>query len=396
MRTVMEPSTRFDHVIPDWKDLHLLCGEDGPCVTVYLNRHAPGSGTVSQSERIRRGTTEMKEQLLGRGLAAPVVEILLEPLGELAAEGPGTGRSESLAIFCSVHGPARFRVPWEMEDAMLVEGRFVVKPLWEAMRRNRRLYALLLARNDVRLLECYGTQYQEVRLPVGFPRSLDTFGDFDQPDHLLRNRSSAGPGVGAMKGVAFGTGAGRDKDYIRLREFHRAIHAALLPLLPEPPRCPLVLAGTEADIASYASVNCYEPTVGDVVLGSTDDGTSDAMLAGLARQAAMDSLGDAERRALQRYERAGIGRKTVELLEAVRSAAEGRVADLFVTAGTAPQFGNLDEICGRAIEPAHFLSNNDELVNAAMVETVRRHGHVWLLSPEQMPDNVSVAALWRY
>ena len=110
----------------------------------------------------------------------------------------------------------------------------------------------------------------------------------------------------------------------------------------------------------------------------------------------MDALGDAEKRALQRYERAGIGRRTVELLEAVRSAAEGRVADLFVAAGTAPEYGNVDEICGRAVEPGHFESNSDELINTAMVETVRRHGHVWLLSPEQMPDSVSVAALWRY
>ena len=72
------------------------------------------------------------------------------------------------------------------------------------------------------------------------------------------------------------------------------------------------------------------------------------------------------------------------------------MGDLFVTAGAACEYGNLDEIRGLPAEPGQFASNHDELINAAMVETMRHHGHVWVLSPEQMPENVSAAALWRY
>ncbi len=56
----------------------------------------------------------------------------------------------------------------------------------------------------------------------GIPETLEEALDFEQPDHDLMNRSTAGPSVGAMAGVSFGTGSEREKQHAHLADFYKS------------------------------------------------------------------------------------------------------------------------------------------------------------------------------
>jgi hypothetical protein len=66
-----------------------------------------------------------------------------------------------------------------------------------------------------------------VELPAGTPLSLSEAMQTRQPDHVLDNKSSAGPSVGSMKGVMFGTATDRDTKDEHLLHYFREIDRAI-------------------------------------------------------------------------------------------------------------------------------------------------------------------------
>ncbi|MCC6364420.1 MAG: hypothetical protein IT165_12925 [Bryobacterales bacterium] len=382
--------------VPDAGMMRELCGYAGACVSLYVQSHAPGAGSAAAGNWMKSVMPEIAQRLRERGMEAAEVTALLTPLEELASrEKMQTGSSGGLAVFRSPRDLIVIRLPWDMPAAWTVAGRFHVRPLYEALRVHRRFFVLALARKRVRLLECQGDTCQAVPLPENVPRSLPEFGEFDQPDHDLFNRSAAGPGKGDMEAVRFGTGAGQDKDYHRIHDFHKRIAQTLDSMLAKA-MAPLVLGATETDAASYRKVSAYARIVEGAVGGSPDDGMTDGQLSALARPLVSEWIDPDEARVLDQYRRAGRHLKSVETNEILAAAAAGRVLHLFVARGGSPQLGDVDRISGHTRLAGEFASAGDDLTNAAMAETVRHSGNLWPLAAEQMPDGAGMAALLRY
>jgi len=396
MQTDVVSSPAAELSIPDWKEIRVLCEYARPCISLYLGGHSKGSGSAPTSERIRRALPEIERFLFERGVSESDCAALLAPIAQMArSERSSAGHAGGLAVFRSPRGFAEMWLPWSLADLVVVESRCFIRPLCEMARANQKLFILALARKHVRLLESVGDHCSQLLLPPAVPLEIEALNARGQPADAFRNRSSAGPGVGDKEGVGFGSGAGHDKDYQKMHAFHKAIDRGLHAMLAA---CghPLVVAGTEADVASYLKINTYKPTVARAVIGSPDGGLTDIELCKLARHASQDWLSDDESRALQRRERAPQGRISTESLEILRAAAAGRIMDLFVSAGGTRQCANVDEICDRTQLSGEFPGSNDDLSNAAMVETVRHYGQVWLLPPEHMPESVRMTAVFRY
>jgi stalled ribosome rescue protein Dom34 len=75
--------------------------------------------------------------------------------------------------------------------------------------------------------------------------------------------------------------------------------------------------------------------------------------------------------------------------EVLQAAAAGRVHQLCVRSGT-EMVGPMEAALNRANLPS------EDLVNAAVVETLRNGGEVYLLPAEQMPVTESACAMLRY
>ena len=83
---------------------------------------------------------------------------------------------------------------------------------WPSAPLRPRFHILALSQKRTRILECTQHGCREIPFPAGFPGSLADSKQTDQPDHDLDNRSSAGPDVGGMKRVMFGTTTDHEKE----------------------------------------------------------------------------------------------------------------------------------------------------------------------------------------
>ncbi len=397
MKTAVQtPKQNHEWKVPEWADIRELCEQEGACLSIYLGGHAKGGGTAAAADRLRTLLPALEEALVDRSVLAPDREDLLAPIRALSRDPVfEKGQDGGLAIFRSPHLFLIFKLPWPVSETWRLEGRFYVRPLWEMLVQNRRFLVLALARKRIRLLEWSGGQTCEVPLPDDVPTALEEFGAFKQPDHDLMGKSSAGPSTGKMGGVMFGTGAGHDKEYHQLHDFHKAIDRGLRPVLNQV-HVPLVLAGTETDVASYLRINTYPLILVEAVSGSPDGGWSDEEITRLARNIVQRWAPENERKALSDMDRAAPREKSHETTRIVISAEAGRVLHLFIAMGANDQTGNLDRLSGRILLSGEFRSANDDFLNAAMIETVRHEGNVWVLSPERMPEKASIAALFRY
>ena len=84
------------------------------------------------------------------------------------------------------------------------------------------------------------------------------------PDHVMDNRSAAGPSTGGMQGVMFGTNTDRERRQEYLAHFFRAIDSGIHKILGSGDT-PLILAGVVSETAIYARENTYSRLFGDTI-----------------------------------------------------------------------------------------------------------------------------------
>lgn len=382
-----------------WDDLKALCAEDGVCTSIFLDAyHFVGAGSGTRPERVRLRTIlgEIDRYLHAGHLPDSDRVALLDPLWHVLAHletERDLGHSDAIAWLRSTHSLFQFRLPWHVEDAWSVEGRFRVKPLLRFLSPRRRFHVLALARNNVRLLEGSETGCSTVPSPPGMPHSLDQFTAFDQPDHAMTNVSSAGPGHGQMSGVQFGTSSANEKLYRHEHDLYRRVERAMEPLLRAKP-WPLVLAGTEEELALYRTVNGYQDLVTEPVMTSPDSGLSDHELGRIARDVVNRWRSKDERHALAKLaEASGTARASTNTAEVVQAAATGRVLHLFLQDGR-DDMGDLYKLTGQ-IPEIELLAAPEDLVNAAVVETIRHGGNVWQTATD-LDAPAALAAVFRY
>ena len=153
---------------------------------------------------------------------------------------------------------------------------------------------------------------------------------FDAPDHDLINRSSAGPSTGAMPGVQFGTGSGRETQHAHLHDFYHAVDRGVSELLRST-QAPLVLAGVEEDVAIYRSISAYPNLLEQGIHGSPGAPVTPLKYCSHAHDIAL-FISRGERRnemaeAKERLAPATLFRRSGRHL---RAAVEGRVSDLYL------------------------------------------------------------------
>ena len=189
-----------------------------------------------------------------------------------------------------------------------------------------------------------------------------------------------------MSGIRFGTSGNRESARDATEHYCALIDQGLRPLLSGRP---LLLMGVREEIAAYRRVSHYDSLLHTEVDGNIETLTPAqiAHLAAKAAQAEYQRLGEqvlAELKEMRDRSRAASG-----VREVLKAAGEGRVHKLCVRGGT-EMVGPMEASLNRANLPT------EDLVNAAVVETLRNGGEVYVLPPEQMAVTESVCAVLRY
>jgi hypothetical protein len=341
--------------------------------------HHPGAQEGSRKALVH-GLVRTAGEQLNRGKLASQAAELLAPLEEIAQESGVEAGGAGFAIFRSPEYTARYYLPEtpgnDPAEKLVIGDHFCLTPFATDAFALHEFFVLGLSTKQLRLFRYVNGDCHELPLPAGVPASLDAAGGFDQPDHDLETRSASGPSTGTMRGVRVGTLSDREKFPEYLHHFFEIVDRGLKPALDGKP---LLLMGVHEEVVAYRRTAKHAHILTTDCLGSIDFLTLPD-IATRARKACRAHHQLIAERVLADYqEMPDRGRTLADVPAIVRAASEGRVHRLCVRTGT--------EVPG---------PDGEELINAAVVETLRAGGEVFMLPKNKMPPALPLAAILRY
>lgn len=129
---------------------------------------------------------------------------------------------------------------------------------------------LALSQKHVRLFRCTYQGEQELQLRKLAPENLHVWMNSRIPDHALENRAVAGPSIGSMKTVMFGTSRDWEREDQYLAHFFKQVDQGIHNILNHD-TVPLMLAGVETEIALYRRLNTHPHLMEPALLGSPEN-----------------------------------------------------------------------------------------------------------------------------
>jgi hypothetical protein len=353
-------------------DLKMLAAVSGPCLTVFQPLRDAHSGAAKPATRIIGAMQESDRLLAEKGFDSAERDEMLRPLLKIALNTDWTNRKGSLIMFRAPGFTMANFWPDTLIPRVHFGQEFLVLPLLPGRLSNRHFWLLALGINAVRLFRGSRIGLVETQLPKGVPKNLKEAGQFDQPDHSLRGRSSAGRSVGSMKGVQFGTSNEVKAD--RLHDFFKAIDRGVHPVMAQDPQ-PLILAAVTRELAIYRKLNTYSPVLSGAVHGSPDSLGVDVLFkkASELMSAYSGMAVDATLREME--EAASHGLLITDPAAVIEAARNGQVEELIVSPA-APGF-----------------DQHEETVNWASLATIRGSGKISIVNSPQV---AGVAAILRF
>jgi hypothetical protein len=374
------------------REINEFAGNSNIWVTVLLPRESPGNKTLSM--RFKRALTSAEEKLRSKPLTTETMRRIIAPMAEMAGRLDNEAQERTLALFCSPEELRYFWMPDETVGAVIAAKNIYIRPFLKNIDGERLFYILALSQKDVRLLRCTEHTSEEVDVKDAFYRDLHDFLTIAKPDHVLDNRVTAGPSMGAGPGVMFGTNTEAEGKGEYLHHFFKQVNDGVIGLLRGQEKTPLVLCGVDEVLAVYRSVNTWENTPEEGVRGAPNGlrgGEMHARAIEVLQRAKDKDLGNS----LTQHDRqAGeVAQAGVDAL--VQFAYEGRILHLFA-AEQASVLGWFDEGQFRARAHQAERPGDEDLINAAAVQTIVHSGRVHVMPQALVPGNRPMACIARY
>ncbi len=373
----------------------LIDANDGLCVSIFMPTHRAGPETRQDPIRLKNLVTAAEEKLIAEGMRSPEARTLLQPAAALIEDYDfWQQQNEGLAIFVSADLFRLYRLPLELEELLIIADRFHLKPLIPVLSDDRQFYILALSQNEVRLFR--GEQYNIYEMGLeDVPTSLAEALQYDDPEKQQQfHTATPAPGGGERAAMFHGHGVGSDDEDKNLRRFCQLVERGLQPYLRQE-NAPLVLACVDHLYPIYKEANTYAHLVEDHVSGNPDEWTPKTLherawpiVEPIFQQTRLEAA--KQYKNLTDSEQASKDIRTI-----VPAAHYGRVDTLFVALGE-QQWGAFDPQTNRIDLQAAPDPQNEDLLDAATVQTILNGGTVYAVEPENVPDQVPLAAIFRY
>lgn len=373
----------------------LMAERPGPCLSLYLPTHRAGGDASQDPIRLKNLLPRAREALVASGTRSPRAAELLEPAERLLRDDHFWIRqSDGLALFLAPAFARSYRLPAPLPERIVLGPRFHLRPLLPLLSLDTPYYVLAISRKGPRLLRCGRRTATPVALR-GAPRDLDDVLRYDDKARELpvRTRAAASgfPGrPGWRSSGVHGQGDERESLKEELRRYCDAIAHAVDAALAGS-RGPVILAGDASTLAIYRQASGGAVDLFDVVIRANPVELRDEELRNLAgviveerRRAARESAAEALR------DVKASGRSSADLREILSAALDGRILTLFVDQD-AERRGRFDPVRREL-----FLDGDDDLSDLAAQWTLARGGVVHAVPRAEMPEDVPLAALFRY
>jgi hypothetical protein len=375
------------------KALKPMLAPEGPCLTLYI----PLS-SLPLMQSLKANALEWKETV--RSLEPRIGQYgsqgreLLDSVRDWDAIWPGREpQGRSIGVFRSLD---IFRVAWVEEPVRsraVIGPHFYIRPLLPELTRDKVFYILALSQKNVRMLRCMPRASEEVSFPPGVLVSFDAYMNTAKPDHVRDNRTSPGPSAGSSKGVMFGTVTESENRDQYLSHFFRQIDRGVNETLRGRTE-PVVLAAVEYEQPLYRQVNSYPHLAKEGVVGAPN-----SLKAGEMHARALDAIQRCYEKevdeALIEYDHKVGGGASNRLKDVVKASHEGRVLKLFVSESLETT-GAFDQATHTVKGRQTGASEDEDLVNDAVVQTILHAGRVFVVPNGKMPNGAPVAAIFRF
>lgn len=354
------------------------------CVSIYMS--IVESETKENRKRLKNLTAEAARSMIALGVAPLKTARMLGPV-EMILENAGfwADRKEGFAAFFTPDSFVWYSIPYQFDELVVVTDRFHLKPLVRSVSQNRRFNLLALGKENTRFFEASELGIDEINLK-GIPKyTTHLFKGETQDDQQNEERTPAGED--------FSTGNQSEAVKSALLSIYRRVDLAITAYLKDD-EAPLVVVGEELFRDVYRKANSYAHLSEMEVGGEADRLTPKELL-----QKAMPLIKPVFRAkredALQYYrDNFKTGLATNDLPKIFKAAGDGRIETLFVPVGR-QKWGKFDRQTGeleihRRVEPG-----DKDLLCVASTRTLLKGGEVFVVLPEQMPDESAIAAVLR-
>jgi hypothetical protein len=371
----------------------LARAEGDVLVSTYVATHRRGAESHGDPIRLKNALAEAATRGHEQGIDRKRMDALLAP-GErlLADERFWQHQGDGLALFFGAGGMREFRLSHAVEDLVLVNRRYCLRPILPAVSVGERYHVLALSQNRVRLISCSRTSARELDLH-DIPRSLaDVVGyDWEQKSLQFHSTSSSG----GQRGVTFhGHGAANDSDKEELARFVRRVDDGIIRLLGNTD-APLVLAAVQFVAAAYREHSRHGGLVPQTLEGSPD--RSNARELRERTWPLVEERFHAERKRALAAVEAGLaaGRVMTDVGAALRDARDGRVGTLLVRASE-PVWGKSNGSDGTVEMHARREPGDDDRLDLCVAHALRTGAAVHAVPAAELPHGGPLAAVRRF
>ena len=365
------------------------------CISLFMPTHRAGREMEQDPIRFKNLLRKVEEQLLARDLRLPEVqEILKEPRRLLHDKNFWQCQSDGLVVFFSKDLFLFFRLPVEFAETTVITDRFHVKPLLPVLASDSAFYILALSQNQLRLLK--GTRHSVDEVDLGdTPETLAATFPEGFPEKQLQSHTSRAAAAGGGTRTPLFHGHDPSEDTKKhIRKWFRTIDKAVTTLLSGT-QAPLVLAGVDTLFPLYKEANTYPHLEDEGIPGNPDEMKAEDFLP--LAWTIVEPIFNQEREAgFARYQQlSGTGQTTADVAEAVLAAHHGRIAVLFVAVGV-QVWGRFDPENNRVDLHETPQPGDEDLLDFTAIQTLLKGGAVFVVSPEEVPDQALVAAVLRH
>ncbi len=354
----------------------LMLRQVGICVSIYMPTIRKGSETQQNQIRYKNLLRNAENQLSLSELRPSEIKDMLAPAQELSGNTPfWRNQSDGVALFLSPGLFKYYRMPQSFKELIVVTDRFHIKPLIPVLASDTEFYILAISQKNVRLLKCSLQHAEEMDLK-GVPENLAEALNLDNFEKRIQRHT----GSEDIKSNIF--------------QYFQQVDKGLREVLRDK-KVPLIFAGVEYLFPIYREANTYPHLASRGISGNPEGLNPDVLLE--AAQPVVETLLEAKRDyALSQYRQdAGTGFTSGNVKEIVRSAFHGRVGILFVPVGV-QQWGTFNVVTDEVVLGKNADVSNEDLLDLAAIQTMTNGGTVYAMDREKMPDDSSLAAIFRY
>jgi hypothetical protein len=363
-------------------------------VSIYMPTHRRGPDVRQDPIRLGNLLREAHERADEFGLDSGASGRTLAPVRTLLDNAHfWRHQAEGLALFAADGSLRRNRLPYAVDELVVVGERFCVRPLLPSIDTGQRFFVLGLSQNRVRLFRCSPESVRQIDLP-DVPQSLAGALGHDWEQKSLQFHTGAPSRAGGSDAMFHGQGRGRDESKEEIKRFLREVHAGVSALL-RAEESPLVLAAVDYVGSIYRQISDHPALVEPSIEGNPDEADpEDLRRAGL--EIVAPYLSEEVDEQLHRFECSEhTPLATTEPRAVLTSARDARVEVLFV-ATDAALWGTFDPATGDVEIHDDRRARDEDLLDLAVASSLASGARVFGLSKEDMPGDSLMASIVRY